>query len=62
MSTTKETHTHEKEEKPKITPQWQRVDINKSFSRDRFDRIKDLVSEAVVILKQMQDGLDKTRK
>ena len=62
MSTTKETQTHEKEEKPKIIPRWQRVDIDKSFSKDRFVRIKELVTEAVVALKQMQDGLDKTRK
>ena len=62
MSTTKETQTHEKEEKPKVEPKWQRINMDKSYKRESLERMKDLMEQAVDTLKQMRTQLDKERK
>tara|TARA_Y100000310_G_scaffold188536_1_gene188492 strand:+ start:340 stop:519 length:180 start_codon:yes stop_codon:yes gene_type:complete len=59
MSTTK--HDKEKEE-PKVAPEWFQADLGKMFKRKNFERLRGLMEQATVALKDYRDELEKAQK
>ena len=57
MSTTK----HNKEEEPKVAPEWFQADLGKMFKRDSFERLGKLMKQATVALKDYRDALEKAK-
>ena len=57
MSTTK----HDKEEEPKVEPEWFQADLGKMLRRENFERLGKLMEQAIVALKDYRDELKKAK-